>query len=534
MKNRSTRFCALAALLLWNAAPLRAEEPAPSPAAAEMLKSMREKGVLSEEEYEDLYRRQTKYEAEERMREDTPAWLRDWTVGGDMRLRYERIDYGDLDISQGRPGIPGSLGGIEPGDDAVDLLRNRALGLRERYRLQFRIGAEKRLGEGFSMGFRIATASETTLSSKLGDALTGNAFRDRTLVDFRSENVTLGDYFSPKGIYLDAAYLRWNPEFAPSFRLTAGKFANPFLSKYFEDRLVWDRDIQPEGLALQYRFDFLPEALWTEMVAGYFLLDEVGAINVSCPTPDSCSPDFPVQDDRDPFLLAYQAGLHYRFEEFAQVGVRGSYYDFERLGARDVAVLIDLGNGGDAVEQNPLFYFLTDGQGNPLERPRSGGRIRELVLDAYATFRPFGEAWPITPFAQYTTLSSAGSERDGTLFGLSIGRSEILKFTAARANLERNAAVAMFTDSDMFDGFTNVKGWHLSLERNITRHVRARLAYMSAETSHEDCQAVSIDGKPGLFCDAATDVNLGGLERQYRSSLLDHRQRWQLDFITEF
>ena len=74
--------------------------PEPSPAAAEMLKSMREKGLLTEDEYEELYRRQAKFEAQQAMKEGVPAWLRDWTFGGDVRFRYDRRDFGALGFDQ--------------------------------------------------------------------------------------------------------------------------------------------------------------------------------------------------------------------------------------------------------------------------------------------------------------------------------------------------------------------------------------------------------------------------------------------------
>ncbi len=78
----------------------RTTGPEPSPAAAEMLKSMREKGLLTEDEYEELYRRQAKFEAQQAMKEGVPAWLRDWTFGGDVRFRYDRRDFGSLGFDQ--------------------------------------------------------------------------------------------------------------------------------------------------------------------------------------------------------------------------------------------------------------------------------------------------------------------------------------------------------------------------------------------------------------------------------------------------
>jgi hypothetical protein len=145
--------------------------PAPSPAAAEMLKSMREKGILSEHEFEDIYRRQAIYEHEEREKEKAPPWFRDWTVGGDVRIRLERIDRGDLELSRV---IPPSQQGLEKdlvrGEDNVDFLNNTAEGIRDRMRLRFRLGAERRLGENWTIGFRIATAQELDLTTDYGNA----------------------------------------------------------------------------------------------------------------------------------------------------------------------------------------------------------------------------------------------------------------------------------------------------------------------------------------------------------------------------
>ena len=81
------------ALLALGAHAADEKPPEPSPASAEMLKSMREKGILSEEEYEDLYRRQAQYEAKQREEDALPGWMSNWTVGGDLRLRAERIDW---------------------------------------------------------------------------------------------------------------------------------------------------------------------------------------------------------------------------------------------------------------------------------------------------------------------------------------------------------------------------------------------------------------------------------------------------------
>jgi hypothetical protein len=228
------------------------------------------------------------------------------------------------------------------------------------------------------------------------------------------------------------------------------------------------------------------------------------------------------------------------------MGVRGAYYDYHNLSIRDAAILADLGNGGDAIEQNPLFSELPPlstcqideqtgarSDGCFFQRARAAGRVQQAVVDLYMRFRPFGEDWPITPFVQYTTLTSAMTEPDGWGFGVQIGTPEILELRAMWAQLERNSTVALFTDSDLFDGFTNAKGWHVSLARKLSPNVTLRLTYYSAQVNEEMCLAIEEKGRPALFCDAATAQALN-TAFDFRRASLDHRKRIQIDLTAEF
>src|SRR5262245_60554635 len=116
--------------------------PEPSPAAAEMLRSMREKGLLREEEYEELFRRQARYEAEQHAAYSLPGWLQDWTVGGDLRFRWDRIDYA------GSAEFPVSQTFVIDNRNVNVTRILEKLGTiderRDRYRLRVRLGVEKK------------------------------------------------------------------------------------------------------------------------------------------------------------------------------------------------------------------------------------------------------------------------------------------------------------------------------------------------------------------------------------------------------
>ena len=502
-----------------------ASGPEPSPAAAEMLKSMREKGMLTEDEYQELYRRQAKYEVEHDQQNALPGWLKDWTFGGDLRLRYENRDFGGL-----------GSGPYVPDRQNVNVVTtpNYALGRESRFRIRLRLGAEKRVNEQFTFGVRVATSATAnnqvplTTAGGFFDAVHQTNVATPLLSDPRRPDITLGDFFSYKSVFLDRIYVRWQPDFAPTLSAVAGKFGNPFISHNFShDNFIWDPDIQPEGAAVQYRFDFLPERFWLETVGAGLLVQQTSTVTVQYDgTNNTASPILPQFDQQNPFLLGIQGGLHGRPEPWLQMGFRTSYYDLQHIGTQLAAAMEDQGNGGAAIDKNPLFQLL--GPASPLfENGKSKGRMQELVLDAYATFTPFGEAYAVTPFFQFMTLLNAKSEDKGFVVGLDLGSVQLVKITLIYAYIERNATMALFTDSDIFEGFTNAKGWYVAAEREIFRGIHVRGSYMFSQEANDTCHDAS---KNTALCDTASQLTL--LD-EYRRTTLD-RNRWQLDFIVEF
>ena len=492
--------------------------PEASPAATEMLKSMREKGLLTEDEYEELYRRQAMFEAKQSVKEGIPSWLEDWTFGGDVRFRYERRDFGSLGFDQT----------YELGKQNIDVVTvpNRGIGTENRARLRLRLGAEKKIVKDLTFGFRIATSTGGSYGNYFNNPGTGyGTFFDS---DPRSENVTFGDFFSYKSIFLDRAYLAYQPRWAPALGVTIGKFGNPFLSKRIAtDFMVWDNDIQPEGAAARYRFDFSEDRLWFEGVAAALTVQERSAITVSYnSTTRSAVAVLPDIDEQNPLLLGFQGGLHGRPEDWVQMGARVSYYDLSGIGTRLAAAAEDLGNGGAAIDNNPLFRLL--GPTSPYyQNGESTGRMRELVVDGYANFTPWGERYAITPFFQYMTMLTTSSENLGWMAGVELGSVELVQLTVMFASIGRNATMAIFTDSDMFEGFTNAKGWYFAAERELWRGVRVRGAYMIANQLENECKLAEVSL---ALCDTATQIaNLA----PYRATTLD-RQRFQFDLTVDF
>ena len=110
------------------------------------------------------------------------------------------------------------------------------------------------------------------------------------------------------------------------------------------------------------------------------------------------------------------------------------------------------------------------------------------------------------------------SQNVGYGIGVDVGNAEFLKMSFLYALVERNAAVAAFTDSDMFDGFTNARGIMIGAERIL------------APGAQPNCAAQTQDNLPALFCDTTA---LNPLLADYRRTSLD-RWRLQVDLRVDF
>jgi hypothetical protein len=493
-----------------------------------MLKSMREKGILSEEEYETIYRRQAKYEADQKAANSLPGWAKDWTVGGDLRIRYDRQDYGtpigpEMALTPGTNNInvnvpPGSLGS--------------GTGLRDRFQLRLRVGAEKLLGEDFKVGFRIATSESTTFGQDTNSVGNGTAPWATTLPSNpRTDNVTLGSYFDPKAVYVDRAYLTWNPWFAKALTLTAGKFANPFTNpENPAERMVWDQDINPEGIAAKLHFEPVSETVSLDFTSAYFLINNVSTVSVNAPPITPLTTNAPNFDNRDPYMWGIQGAVTASPIDWFKANLALSYYNLGDLNAAFVAYANELGNGGDAISRNPLFVLL------PFTNPNSRngastGYLHEFTASGYLGFTPFGdERFSVKPFFNYSQITNASFENNGYSAGLDLGNAEFLRIYVMYFNIGTNGTIAEFIDDDVTDGLTNVKGWYIFGERALTRFLRFRVGYSKMRQANFECTAARM-GQPE-FCSTAFAFSPSVMD-QFNKTNRD-RSRWEIDLLADF
>ena len=192
---KSKMFAGLAALVCATAALAQDSGP--------LIDLLVKKGIINDQEGEDLRAELAKDFAASpagKLNISTPTT--ELRLSGDVRVRYE--------------GRSGEVAGDELSRD------------RMRYRL--RVGLAGKMTHNWNWGIRLETA-------------TGS----------RSSNVTMGDDAAgpfaknSDGIYVGQVFAQFTP--TPEWTFTAGRFANPLIT----NAMVWDADINPEGLVEQYK-----------------------------------------------------------------------------------------------------------------------------------------------------------------------------------------------------------------------------------------------------------------------------------------
>jgi hypothetical protein len=327
------------------------------------------------------------------------SWADKVTVKGDVRLRYEEID--------------------EEGKDN-----------RERWRIRARLGAVAKASSEVDAAIQFTTTEKN-------DSVSGNQ--------------TLTDSYSRKDAYLDLAYLDYHPEALEGLRLVGGKMENPF---YRVADLVFDNDLNPEGVALKYKADGESLVAW--------------ALGTYLPTVERAADD-------DTSLLGAQVGATLKNEEAKQAFTVGaSFYTYDNIEGMGV-----LGN-------DP-----TTGRGNSVEKvtDEEGTVTSATYLGEYNLYEGFIEAnvdvgIPLRGYGNYVMNNDAFDEDTGYLVGLTLGKAKdpnTFEFDYNYRELENDAVVGAFSDSDSFGGGTDGEGHRFSLGYQITKGLKGNVTYFMNE-----------------------------------------------------
>ncbi|MCO7521959.1 MULTISPECIES: putative porin [unclassified Pseudomonas] len=270
--------------------------------------------------------------------------------------------------------------------------------------------------------------------------------------DARSTNQSLDNYFDKKSLWVDLAYLDWHPTAVPNLHLIGGKMMQPWVSM---GDVIWDSDINPEGVAVTYKTNLGAAELFGS--AGHYTLK------------DNVDGDG-VQFKHDAQLYHGQLGTKFNAADTVKVTVGGSIYGFDN--DKKSAVLRSFGNTTDE-------FNLVEGFGQ-------------------VDFTGF--AIPLSAYGQFVkNTESTDGEDKAWLAGLKT-KVGAWNLDYNYRDVQRNAVVSLFTDSDFGAGFTGSRGHKFKVGYEIDKNFSLGAAYLMAKTdlsqlpnSNADVDTLQVD-----------------------------------------
>ena len=397
-----------------------------------------------------------------------PDWARRVRWYGDVRVRGQ----GDLFAPDNATNAyldvntVNSKGGITKAGVAAFINTTED---RDRLRARFRVGLEAELGWGWSLGTRLTT---------------GN------LTDPVSTNQTLGNTGARYQTGFDLGYIKWYGNSSTGrnvLNLWGGRIPNPWLGT----DLVWDPDLNFEGVAANYRFGLMRDDPYS-----HFAFLTIGA--------------FPIQEvelsSKDKWLYGAQLGFEWKFAGGSRTRFGVAYYQYDNItGVKNT------------FRDNTLDYTAPQfvQRGNTLYDIRNDDdettQLLALAAEYHLADATVQFEWKLSPSYRLALtgdyvknvglkpediLARTGflvDKRDtGYQAELNFGRASLAEVGAWRAffgyrYVQADAVLDAFTDSDFHLGGTDAKGYFLGFDYAFTPRVAARIRYLSAN---------EIDGPP--------------------------------------
>jgi hypothetical protein len=346
---------------------------------------------------------------------------------------------------------------------------------RHRQRYRVRLGLRGKLLDDWFFGLRLETSTSP-----------------------RSTNVTFGDDSQVNGpfskendrISIGQAYLGYKG--FPDLTLTAGKMPNPLVTTL----MVWDDDINPEGLAEQWKHTFtiggdagappsygkdgktLIETKPSESLMkidvfanfGQFVYDDSNPENPIGPQPNNVP-------DTDAFLLAWQIGARFDFPKKFYFQLAPTLYNY--TGHGDSFFTHFSGDpDGNQTGINSLLVF---------DMPAEiGWKIGKLPMRIFGDFAVNLDGDDRAAAAGHP---DKGDQRYAYQIGLGIGQLKAKhdwQLNAWWQHTEQYSLDPNLVDSDIFDSRVNLQGVGVTAAYNLADAVAFKLTYAYGWRSDDD------------------------------------------------
>ncbi len=284
---------------------------------------------------------------------------------------------------------------------------------RNRERIRLRLGAEYDVNEQIAAGARLATGSPT---------------------DENSPHQNLGATFDKFAFNLDRAYVAWKPAFLSNTSISAGKFGHPFETNPVFAELVWDADVQPNGVVAGWKHAGAPGLGDASVVFGeYILLD-----NSTNGTLESA------------WAWVAQASARQKLNETNKLSESVGVYRYQRLNPDDV-------NAGRLFGEN---------NGN-LGVDTTGDGVADDYASRFTIYNPIlavensSLSQPVTFAGELVFNPRARNDSDtGYALGVKVGRNKTKgdwQLYYQWQVMEQDAVLSNFTNDDFLFG-TNYRG----------------------------------------------------------------------------
>jgi len=324
------------------------------------------------------------------------AWAAKTQFKGDVRFRQENVH---------NDGVPNNKD-------------------QDRQRIRARLGAFSEINPQVDTGIRIATGSND---------------------DARSTNQDLNNYFDKKQIWLDLGYVDYHPDAIKNLHVIGGKMLQPWVSM---GDIIWDSDINPEGLALTYKYPLGNTELFGS--AGHYTLkDNVDGEGV--------------QFKHDLRLYAGQLGARFAITDNLKLTVGGSLYNYD--------------NDEDSTCTATTTPCALAVNGNS-----PGEEFR--LWEGFSQIDIGGLPMPLSLYGQYVHNAEASNNQDtGWLAGV---KTKIYGFGLDYnyRDVQQNAVVGAFTDSDFANGFTGSRGSKLKVSYELDKNFTLGATYFMATSDY--------------------------------------------------
>lgn len=355
---------------------------------------------------------------------------------------------------------------------------------RYRTRVRARLGMKAKPVQGVEIGTRLVTGSTN---------------------DPVSTNTTLGNGFEKHSVAFDRAYFKYTT-LLKDWEFSAGRIANPF----FSTDLVWDSDVNFDGLVLRWNYlrsdNPLMEMVQSDpyVTVGVFPLEEIE------------------RESSDKWLYGLQAGYIYNWFNQNSLHVSLGYYHYENVDGEANPVpgsdLTDYSAPAFMQRGNTLYNIRTPLPGETDVLYALASEYRELNLTAVydiAAFAPYhvyliadyvkNIGYDDNEVAARVNIDDYETGDTGYQFKVAFGWPTTVKpgdwqVSFAYKHLERDAVLDAYTDSDFHLGGTDAEGYVLEGSYGVLNGVWLTLKYLSANEVDldEDPFEGSAEGRFGV------------------------------------